>query len=73
MAVVELLGPIGRPSLNVDVKSLSELREFLKNDEELSKWLEISAVAINDVLVSDLNAPIKQGDKISLLPPVCGG
>lgn len=73
MAVVEFLGPIGRPSLNVDVKSLSELREFLKNDEELSKWLEISAVAINDVLVSDLNAPLKQGDKISLLPPVCGG
>ena len=42
-------------------------------DEERSKWLEISAVAINDVLVADLNAPIKQGDKISLLPPVCGG
>ncbi|WP_439959493.1 MoaD/ThiS family protein [Sulfurospirillum diekertiae] len=31
------------------------------------------AVALNDTLVCDLNIPLSKDDKISLLPPVCGG
>ncbi|NLC27966.1 MAG: MoaD/ThiS family protein [Campylobacteraceae bacterium] len=73
MATIEFLGPIGRPSIKVNVNSLAELKAHFKGDEELSKWLKICAVAINDVLVCELDTPIKEGDKISLLPPVCGG
>lgn len=73
MAKIEFLGPIGRPSVEADVNSLAELKEYFKDDEELSKWLGICAVAINDNLVCELDAPIKEGDRVSLLPPVCGG
>jgi molybdopterin synthase sulfur carrier subunit len=73
MAIVEFLGPIGRPSEEVSVNSLAELKEYFKDDQELSKWLQICSVAINDTLVNSLDTPIKENDKISLLPPVCGG
>ena len=73
MAKVEFLGPIGRETLNVDIKSLAELKELFANDEELSKWLEISSVAINDTMVNSLEVEVKEEDKISILPPVCGG
>ncbi|WP_304345109.1 MoaD/ThiS family protein, partial [Campylobacter showae] len=39
----------------------------------LSEWLKICAVAVNDEIASSLDAPLKDGDKISILPPVCGG
>jgi sulfur-carrier protein len=73
MAKVEFLGPIGRESIEVDVSSLKELKELFKNDKEIQEWLGICAVALNDTLVDSLETPIKQNDKISLLPPVCGG
>jgi len=44
-----------------------------KYDKDLQEWLENSAIAVNDTLVSHLNIPILASDKISLLPPVCGG
>ena len=73
MAKVEFLGPLGRPSIEVDISNLSELKTFFKVDKELQDWLAICAVALNDTLVCDLNIPLSKEDKISLLPPVCGG
>lgn len=73
MVRVEFLGPIQKQPLELDIKNLSELATILQNDKELSEWLENSAVAVNDTLVSSLDCALKDGDKISLLPPVCGG
>lgn len=73
MIRVEFLGPISKEPLNVDVKSLEELSELLKEDSSLSEWLENSAVAVNDTLVQDKTMKLNDGDKVSLLPPVCGG
>jgi molybdopterin synthase sulfur carrier subunit len=73
MITVEFLGPIGRKPLPLDVESLAELSELLKEDASLIPWIENSAVAINDVIVNDKSTKLKHGDKVSLLPPVCGG
>lgn len=73
MVKVEFLGPIGKEPLNIDIDNLNQLSEFLKKDESLSRWLENSAVAVNDILVSKKDYALKDGDKVSLLPPVCGG
>ncbi len=73
MVKVEFLGPISREPLEVDIKNLSELKEILQKDESLSEWLESLAVAVNDEIVSSLDVELKEGDKVSLLPPVCGG
>ncbi len=73
MVRVEFLGPIQKEPLELDITNLNELAKILQDDEELKEWLGNSAVAVNDTLVSSLEAPLKDGDKISLLPPVCGG
>ena len=73
MVTIEFLGPIGKKPLNLDISNLSELSTFLKQDESLSMWLKNSACAINDVLTDNKNAPLQDGDKVTLLPPVCGG
>lgn len=73
MVKVEFLGPINKDDISLDVKNLDELSKILKQDESLVKWLENCAVAVNDVLVSSKNFELKSGDKVSLLPPVCGG
>ena len=73
MIKVEFLGPIGKAPLEVDIKNLDELSNILKNDTQVSGWLEMCAVAINDTIIKDKNIILKDGDKISLLPPVCGG
>lgn len=73
MAKVEFLGPLSRPSIEVDIKNLQELKTFFKQDAQLQEWLNICAVAVNDTLVCSLDMPINENDKISLLPPVCGG
>ncbi|MFA6759661.1 MAG: MoaD/ThiS family protein [Sulfuricurvum sp.] len=73
MVRVEFLGPIQKEPLELDIASLSELKEVLSGDEALSEWLKNSAVAINDTLVTSLEAPLKSGDRVVLLPPVCGG
>jgi molybdopterin synthase sulfur carrier subunit len=70
---VEFLGPIQKEPLELEIKNLNELATILQSDEELSQWLENSAVAVNDALVSSLEYELKEGDKVSLLPPVCGG
>ena len=73
MVKVEFLGPITKEALEVEITTLEELSEILKQDESLKPWLENSAVAVNDVLTKDKTIALKDGDKISLLPPVCGG
>ena len=73
MVKVEFLGPIGKEPIEVDIKNLEELSIILKEDSALIPWLENSAIAINDMIVSDKNQALNDGDKISLLPPVCGG
>lgn len=73
MVRVEFLGPIQKDALELEISNLSELASILQEDKEMSQWLQNSAVAVNDTLVSSLDAPLSNGDKISLLPPVCGG
>ena len=70
---VEFLGPIGLEAKEFDVVNLEELRVELQKIEALSEWLKLSAVALNDEIVEDLSTPLKDGDRLVLLPPVCGG
>ncbi|TLP37107.1 MoaD/ThiS family protein [Arcobacter arenosus] len=73
MVTVEFLGPINKEPMKVEIKNLAELSEILKSDSEVSTWLETCAVAVNDTMVSSKDIPLTDGDKVSLLPPVCGG
>lgn len=73
MVRIEFLGPINKDDISLDIKNLNELSTILKEDKEVCSWLETCAVAVNDELVFSKNLELKSGDKISLLPPVCGG
>ena len=73
MVKIEFLGPIQKDAMELDISNLKELAQILQEDKELNEWLQNSAVAINDEIVSSLDIDLKDGDKISLLPPVCGG
>ena len=73
MVRVEFLGPIQKDALELEIQNLNELAAILQKDEEVKEWLDNCAVAVNDNLVTSLECELKEGDKISLLPPVCGG
>ena len=73
MIKVEFLGPIARESIEVEVSSLSELSKILFEYEDIRPWLEKCAVAVNDKMVKDPKYPLENGDRVSILPPVCGG
>lgn len=73
MVTIEFLGPIQKAPLSLDAASLHDVAEALKQDSEMAQWLENCAVAVNDTLVSTLDTSLKEGDRVSLLPPVCGG
>jgi molybdopterin synthase sulfur carrier subunit len=73
MIIVEFLGPISKPDMELEINNLNELAQILQDDAQMSEWLENCAVAVNNQLVSSREAPLKDGDKVSLLPPVCGG
>ena len=73
MIKVEFLGPIGKSALELEITNLNELAAILQKDEDVKDWLESCAVALNDTLVSSLDVALKDGDRVSLLPPVCGG
>lgn len=74
MIRVEFLGPLSTQApLELEVKDMRELREVLAQKPELNKWLQICAVAVNDEIIKDENFALKSGDKILILPPVCGG
>ena len=69
--IIKFLGPISKDDLEVEINSSEDLKEIIKQNVD-SEWLDKIAVAINDEIVSNLDN-IKDGDVISLLPPVCGG
>ena len=73
MVTIEFLGPIQKEKITLEAASLNDVATHLNQDEELKSWLDTCAVAVNDVMVMDLNTELKSGDRISLLPPVCGG
>ena len=73
MVKVEFLGPINKDSIEVEINNLNDLSEILKDDIEVSTWLKSCAVAINDTLISSKDVVLNDGDRVSLLPPVCGG
>ena len=73
MVRVEFLGPIQKDPLELEITNLNQLAEILQEDKDVSEWLQNSAVAVNDTLVGSLDVELKDGDKVSLLPPVCGG
>lgn len=74
MIKVHFLGPIGLKSLEIDAKNLDELKEELSKIDALREWIPLCAVALNDKLIQNTSELIlKDGDEISLLPPVCGG
>ncbi len=73
MVKVEFLGPINKESMELEISNLQDLSEILKNDSEVATWLETCAVAVNDNLISSRDISLNDGDRVSLLPPVCGG
>ena len=46
---VEFLGPINKSPIYIEINNLDQLSSILKENESLKEWLEISAVAVNDV------------------------
>lgn len=73
MVKVEFLGPIGKAPVEMEAATLADVSTQLKEDASLIKWLDKCAVALNDTMVNDLTIVLKDGDRISILPPVCGG
>ena len=73
MVKIEFLGPINKDCMNIEIDNLSQLSEILKNDKIILPWLETCAVAVNDTLICTKDIKLNDGDKVSLLPPVCGG
>ena len=73
MVKVEFLGPIGVDSVELNIENLKELSIYMQNREELREWIDISAVAVNDTLINSSEYEFKDGDRVSILPPVCGG
>ena len=73
MVKVEFLGPIGKAPMEMEAATLADVSMQLKEDSSLIQWLDKCAVALNDTMVNDLKTVLKDGDRISILPPVCGG
>ncbi|HIQ26938.1 MAG TPA: MoaD/ThiS family protein [Sulfurovum sp.] len=73
MIKVEFLGPIDKMPIEMEASTLADVSAKLKEDSTLIQWLDKCAVALNDTMVNDLNTSLKDGDRVSILPPVCGG
>ena len=73
MVRIEFLGPIQKEAVEMEARTLQDVADTLGTDEEMKTWLASCAVAVNDTLVSSLDTPLKSGDRVALLPPVCGG
>jgi molybdopterin synthase sulfur carrier subunit len=69
--IIKFLGPIAKDDMVVKVTNGEELKNVIKENID-EKWFSTIAIALNDKIVSNLDE-IKDGDVISLLPPVCGG
>lgn len=73
MIEVEFLGPLGNKTYTSNAINLQALKKELQAIPEINIWLKDCAIALNNEIVTSLDIPIKKGDKIALLPPVCGG
>ena len=73
MVIVEFAGPLNKDKMELNITSLKELSDFILKDEKLREWADSLAVAVNDEIVTDINYKLKDGDRVTLLPPVCGG
>ncbi len=73
MVKVEFLGPIGLEPIEIEADTLKDVSEALQDIKEVNSWLDRCAVAVNDVMSNDLSIKLKNGDRVSILPPVCGG
>ena len=73
MIKVEFLGPIAKAPVKMEAATLADVSQKLKEDSALTQWLDKCAVALNDTMVNDLSTILKDGDRVSILPPVCGG
>ncbi len=73
MVKIEFLGPMAQEVIELDAKTLADVATQLQNIESIAPWLDKCAVAVNDEMTADLSMLLKDGDKISILPPVCGG
>ncbi|MDF1880361.1 MoaD/ThiS family protein [Sulfurimonas sp. MAG313] len=73
MITIEFLGPIQKDKISLEAETLNDVAKHLSQDEELRTWIDTCAVAVNDVMVMDLSTKLNSGDRVSLLPPVCGG
>lgn len=70
---VEFLGPIDKEETAYEVESLEALKTLLQKEEALQEWLESVSVALNGKIISSFDQELKEGDTVSILPPVCGG
>jgi len=73
MVIIEFMGPINREPIELDISTVKELSDFIMKDDTLSVWADSLAVGVNDEIVTDINFKLKDGDRVTLLPPVCGG
>jgi molybdopterin synthase sulfur carrier subunit len=73
MITIEFLGPIGKAPILMEASTLKDVSTKLKEDKSLVEWLDSCAVAVNDTMVNSLEIELKDGDRVSILPPVCGG
>ncbi|SFV68460.1 Molybdenum cofactor biosynthesis protein MoaD [hydrothermal vent metagenome] len=73
MIKVEFLGPIGEETLEIKAKTLQDVANQLQQIDSISVWLDKCAVAVNDQMTNDLSMVLESGDRVSILPPVCGG
>jgi molybdopterin synthase sulfur carrier subunit len=73
MIKIEFLGPISVEPIEIEADSLQDVAKRLQSIDEVSGWLDKCAVAVNDEMTNDLSRVLKSGDRVSILPPVCGG
>jgi len=73
MIKVEFLGPMGQKPIEIEASTLQEVATYLQKVDAVSSWLDKCAVAVNDEMTNDLSQTLKSGDRVSILPPVCGG
>ncbi len=73
MVKIEFLGPIEIDDIELDIDNLKDLSIYMKQDENLKEWIDISAVAVNDKIITTPDYKLNSGDRVSILPPVCGG
>ncbi|CAA6821535.1 MAG: Molybdenum cofactor biosynthesis protein MoaD [uncultured Sulfurovum sp.] len=73
MIKVEFLGPMAQEVIELEAQTLADVATQLQNIESVAPWLEKCAVAVNDEMTANLGMSLKDGDRVSILPPVCGG